>query len=102
MHEGKLEACFVAFASGWNAGDKQGKTLAQLHNPVADSEILRKASDNIMRAMTSKVRLIHCLHPLHNRSHSTAQTSPRIRSLPAIRRTRRSSRLRRISREFPV
>ena len=58
MHEGKLEACFVAFASGWNAGDKQGKTLAELHNPVADSEILRKASDNIMRAMTSK----NCYH----------------------------------------
>ena len=78
MHEGRLEACFVAFASGWNAGDKQGKTLSELHNPVADSERLRKASDNIMRAMTSDkcyhrytwgISPLGTLsnHPLHNR-----------------------------------
>ena len=78
MHEGRLEACFVAFASGWNAGDKQGKTLSELHNPVADNEILRKASDSIMRAMTSNkcyhrytwgISPLGTLsnHPLHNR-----------------------------------
>ena len=78
MHEGRLEACFVAFASGWNAGDKQGKTLSELHNPVADNEILRKASDSIMRAMTSDkcyhrytwgISPLGTLsnHPLHNR-----------------------------------
>ena len=31
MHNGKLEACFVAFPSSWNAGDKVGKSLAELH-----------------------------------------------------------------------
>ena len=78
MHEGRLEACFVAFASGWNAGDKQGKTLSELHNPVADNEILQKASDSIMRAMTSNkcyhrytwgISPLGTLsnHPLHNR-----------------------------------
>ena len=53
MHKGKVEACFVACASGWNPGDKMGKTLEELHEPVADSEALRKASDGIWRAMTS-------------------------------------------------
>ena len=53
MHNGKLEACFVAFPSSWNAGEKEGKTLAELHEPIADIEALLRASDGIMRAMTS-------------------------------------------------
>ena len=53
MHNGKLEACFVAFPSSWNAGEKMGKTLAELHEPIADNEALLRASDGIMRAMTS-------------------------------------------------
>ena len=53
MHNGKLEACFVAFPSSWNAGDKVGKTLAELHEPIADNKALVRASDGIIRAMTS-------------------------------------------------
>ena len=53
MHNGKLEACFVAFPSSWNAGDKVGKSLAELHEPIADNETLVRASEGIMRAMTS-------------------------------------------------
>jgi len=53
MHKGKLEACFVAFPSSWNAGEKVGKSLAELHEPIADNEALLRASDGIMRAMTS-------------------------------------------------
>ena len=53
MHKGKLEACFVAFPSSWNAGEKVGKTLSELHEPIADNEALVRASDGIMRAMTS-------------------------------------------------
>jgi len=54
MHNGKLEACFVAFPSSWNAGEKMGKTLAELHEPIADNEALVRASDGIMRAMTGE------------------------------------------------
>jgi len=54
MHNGKLEACFVAFPSSWNAGEKVGKSLAELHEPIADNEALVRASDGIMRAMTSE------------------------------------------------
>ena len=53
MHKGKLEACFVAFPSSWNAGEKVGKSLAELHEPIADNEALLRASEGIMRAMTS-------------------------------------------------
>jgi len=53
MHKGKLEACFVAFPSSWNAGEKVGKSLEELHEPIADNEALLRASNGIMRAMTS-------------------------------------------------
>jgi len=53
MHKGKLEACFVAFPSSWNAGEKVGKSLAELHEPIADNEALLSTSEGIMRAMTS-------------------------------------------------
>jgi len=53
MHNGKLEACFVAFPSSWNAGEKVGKSLVELHEPIADNEALLRASNGIMRAMTS-------------------------------------------------
>ena len=53
MHKGKVEACFVAMASGWNPKKVNGMTLSEVHEPVADGETLRKASDGIWRAMTS-------------------------------------------------
>ena len=53
MHRGRLEACFVAFPSSWNAGEKVGKTLNELHEPIADNEALLRASEGIMRAMSS-------------------------------------------------
>ena len=53
MHRGRLEACFVAFPPSWNAGEKGGKTLNELHEPIADNEALLRASEGIMRAMSS-------------------------------------------------
>ena len=58
MHRGKLEACFVAFPSSWNAGEKVGKSLTELHEPIADNEALLRASDGIMSAMCSGQALI--------------------------------------------
>ena len=72
MHEGKLEASFVAFPSGWSAGNKQGKTLKELHKPIADGDKLRKASERILKALTGD----NCYHrhtwgitPLEKRSN---------------------------------
>ena len=53
MHKGKVEAAFVAMASNWNPRTVQGKTLAEVHQPVADNEMLVRASDGIWRSMTS-------------------------------------------------
>lgn len=54
LHHGKLEACFFAFPSGWNPGDKQGKTLQELHQPVGDGEVLQKMSNKLAQLMSSK------------------------------------------------
>ena len=53
MYKGKVEAAFVAMASSWNPRTVQGKTLAEVHQPVADNEMLVRASDGIWRSMTS-------------------------------------------------
>lgn len=54
FYQGKLEAFFVAFPSGWNPSDKAGKTLKELHEPVADGEELRTMSDKISRLLAAK------------------------------------------------
>ena len=79
MHEGKLESSFVAFASSWSAGDKQGKTLQELHSPIADGDKLRNASDRIMKAITGN----NCYHrytwgisPLGKRSNHPSYEKP--------------------------
>jgi len=58
MHEGRIEACFVAFASGWDPSTTKGKTLAEVHSPVADNEKLIKASEAIVNAITGE----NCFH----------------------------------------
>ena len=79
MHEGKLEASFVAFPSGWSAGNKQGKTLKELHKPIADGDKLRKASERILKALTGD----NCYHrhtwgitPLEKRSNHPRYKKP--------------------------
>ena len=54
MHKGRVEACFAPFASGWDPSTVAGKTLAEVHSPVADNEKLIKASESIMRTITGE------------------------------------------------
>lgn len=54
FHQGKLETYFIAFPSGWDPSDKAGKTLRELHAPVADGEELRSMSDKITRILSAK------------------------------------------------
>ena len=53
MHKGKVEAAFVAMASSWNPRNVQGKSLSEVHQPVADNEALIRASEGIWRSMVS-------------------------------------------------
>jgi len=54
FHNGKLEAYFIAFPNGWDPSDKAGKTLKELHAPVADGDEQRNMSDKIARILSAK------------------------------------------------
>jgi len=84
MHKGKVEAAFVAMASSWNPRTVQGKTLAEVHQPVADNEMLLKASDGIWRSMTSGKsfhRHVWGISPLKKLSNHPRHKKPEIKNL---------------------
>lgn len=54
FYKGKLEAFFIAFPSGWKPEEKAGKTLRELHEPVADGDTLRQMSDRIASLLSAK------------------------------------------------
>ena len=79
MHKGKVEAAFVVMASGWNPGKVRGMTLQEVHQPVADNEMLLKASDGIWRAMTSGKsfhRYVWGISPLKTLSNHPSYSRP--------------------------
>ena len=79
MHKGKVEAAFVAMASSWNPGEVAGMTLQEVHQPVADNEMLLKASDGIWRAMTSGKsfhRYVWGISPLKTLSNHPSYSRP--------------------------
>ena len=84
MHKGKVEAAFVAMASSWNPRTVQGKTLSEVHQPVADNEMLLKASDGIWRSMTSGKsfhRHVWGISPLKKLSNHPRHKKPEIKNL---------------------
>jgi dimethylamine monooxygenase subunit A len=51
---GISELMHVCFPSHWNPGERVGQSLYGLHQPVANNELLLKASKNTLQAMVSK------------------------------------------------
>tara|TARA_B100001175_G_scaffold270394_1_gene242605 strand:- start:260 stop:973 length:714 start_codon:yes stop_codon:yes gene_type:complete len=54
MYKGKMEIVSVCFPSGWIPKEKLGKNLSDIHEPIADSEQLIKASDKLTDYMTKQ------------------------------------------------
>ena len=84
MHKGKVEAAFVAMASSWNPRTVQGKTLEEVHKPVADNEMLLRASNAIWRSMTSGKsfhRYVWGISPLKSLSNHPRHKKPSFKSL---------------------
>ena len=84
MHKGKGEAAFVAMASSWNPRTVQGKTLEEVHQPVADNEMLLRASNGIWRSMTSGKsfhRYVWGISPLKSLSNHPRHKKPSFKSL---------------------
>ena len=84
MYKGKVEAAFVAMASSWNPRTVQGKTLAEVHQPVADNEMLVRASDGIWRSMISGKsfhRHVWGISPLKSLSNHPRHKKPEFKNL---------------------
>jgi hypothetical protein len=56
VDHGRISAACVCFPSGWNPFTTQGKTLEQIHAPVADGDTLRKMSDKLSQLMCGEHR----------------------------------------------
>ena len=68
----------VALPSHWAPEDKVGRHFAAVHAPVADSELLRKAGDSLMRLVTGAERW--------ERFVWNVTDQPRLHAHPAARR----------------
>lgn len=55
LHRGILSAVCFCFPSGWVPGEAVGKSLAEIHQPVADGEHLRQASDRIAKTLQDPI-----------------------------------------------
>ena len=51
MHQGRLEAICFCFPSSWIPAERIGMTLTDIHEPVADGDRLRTASQRIAETM---------------------------------------------------
>ena len=75
---------FVAMASSWNNRTVQGKTLEEVHQNVADNEMLLRASNGIWRSMTSGKsfhRYVWGISPLKSLSNHPKHKKPSFKSL---------------------
>ena len=54
MHQGRLEAICFCYPSSWIPSERIGWTLAEIHQPVADGELLRKMSQRIAEVIATK------------------------------------------------
>lgn len=54
MHKGVLEAICFCYPSSWIPRERIGLSLAEIHGPVADGEVLRKMSQRIAEVMATQ------------------------------------------------
>ena len=54
LHNGVLESICFCFPSSWTPSQRIGKSLAEIHNPVADGDTLRKMSQRLAETMATQ------------------------------------------------
>lgn len=54
MHQGRLAAICFCFPSGFKPSERVGMMLSDIHKPVADGELLVRASPGIAKVMTEQ------------------------------------------------
>lgn len=87
LHHGRLVAVCFCFPSGWIPSERIGQTLAQIHEPVADSQYLVRASPQLAKTMAevSSSNFTRTVWTLTNNSelsnHPAAKNSQQPQSL---------------------
>lgn len=74
MHQGKLSAICFCFPSGFKPAERIGMLLSDIHKPVADNDMLVKASPGIARVM--------CEQPSFRRYVWTITNNPKLSNHP--------------------
>ena len=68
--QGKLsiQMASVCFPSGWDPTEKVNKTFAEIHEPVADNQLITEAADHIATMITQKGPFVRSVWTIANTS----------------------------------
>lgn len=61
-----IQMASVCFPSGWDPTEKVNKTFAEIHEPVADNELIQKAADHIATMITQKGPFVRSVWTIAN------------------------------------
>ena len=73
-----VQMASVCFPSGWDPVSKVNKSFAEIHEPVADNEMIMKAADSIAKMITEKGPFV--------RSVWTIANSPDLNRHPSVKK----------------
>jgi len=82
MYQGRLAGICFCFPSGFKPSERVGMALGDIHKPVADGELLVKASPGIARVMTEQSSFRRHVWTVTNNPHLSNHPSTRIDTLP--------------------
>ena len=78
MHQGRLAAICFCFPSGFIPSQRVSMSLSDIHQPVADNELLVKASPGIARVMTEQPSFRRWVWTITNNSYLSNHPSTKL------------------------
>lgn len=82
MYQGKLSAICFCFPSGFKPAERVGMMLGDIHKPVADGELLVRASPGIARVMTEQPSFRRYVWTVTNNPNLSNHPNERIQQIP--------------------
>ncbi len=82
MHQGKLAGICFCFPSGFKPSERVGMLLGDIHKPVADGEMLVKASPGIARVMCEQPSFRRWVWTITNNPNLSNHPDAKIDSIP--------------------
>lgn len=82
MHKGRLAAICFCFPSGFKPSERVGMLLEDIHKPVADNELLVKASPGISRVMCEQASFRRYVWTITNNPYLSNHPDTKINDIP--------------------